>query len=269
MTDDAGSVAQDAVGPIPYRMALAGGWIDQPFVSRLNPRPPGSMVVACLEPEGWVRERSGMASGTRRVAQTLWSDQLPDRPPMELVRELYTEENRDLDEPSGSQDMIGLVYPGICRLDYDAAHEDGIFPSHIEQCNDPDIAGWLGQVIQIIPVGPRPRGYAPLGEKHLDPDWIQKLGQSGADCFDAILARDVTALGASMNDCMTCWATLLPETVRHPSIPADLPGILAHYQSRYPGAMYSGCGGGYLYIASEEPVRGAITATVRIKRRSS
>ena len=40
----------DVIGAIPYRMALAGGWIDQPFVSRLNPTPPGSMVVVGLEP---------------------------------------------------------------------------------------------------------------------------------------------------------------------------------------------------------------------------
>ena len=33
------------IGAIPYRMALAGGWIDQPFVSRHNPTPPGAMVV--------------------------------------------------------------------------------------------------------------------------------------------------------------------------------------------------------------------------------
>ena len=28
------------IGRIPYRLALAGGWIDQPFVSRHNPKPP-------------------------------------------------------------------------------------------------------------------------------------------------------------------------------------------------------------------------------------
>ncbi len=27
---------------------MAGGWIDQPFVSTLNPEPPGSMVVVSL-----------------------------------------------------------------------------------------------------------------------------------------------------------------------------------------------------------------------------
>ena len=31
------------IGSIPYRMAFAGGWIDQPFISQLNPTPPGSM----------------------------------------------------------------------------------------------------------------------------------------------------------------------------------------------------------------------------------
>ncbi|GEM_PF-6845641 len=34
---------------IPYRLALAGGWIDQPFVSERNPEPPGSMVVISEE----------------------------------------------------------------------------------------------------------------------------------------------------------------------------------------------------------------------------
>ena len=27
----------DVIGSIPYRMAFAGGWIDQPFVSLHNP----------------------------------------------------------------------------------------------------------------------------------------------------------------------------------------------------------------------------------------
>ena len=63
----------------------------------------------------------------------------------------------------------------------------------------------------------------PLGEKHLDPDWIGRLGQSGKDCYDAILAKDVFALGASMNECMLCWETILPHTVRHETVGVDLP----------------------------------------------
>ena len=124
-------------------MAFAGGWIDQPFVSRLDPRPPGSMVVVALEPTFRFMERPGMATGTRNVALRLWNGRLPDGEPAELVRELYAEENRGKAEPSGSQDMIGLIYPGVNRLDFDFRHEGGIFPGHIESNNDPAVARWL------------------------------------------------------------------------------------------------------------------------------
>ena len=66
-----------AVGSLPYRLQLAGGWIDQPFVSSLNPEPPGSMVVVSLEPTVRYMDRCGMATGTRAVAQALWGDALP------------------------------------------------------------------------------------------------------------------------------------------------------------------------------------------------
>ncbi len=256
----------EIIGEFPYRMAFAGGWIDQPFVSRLNPARIGSMVVVGLEPSSWFMERAGMATGTRNVALQLWNGRLPDREPAELVRELYAAENRGKTEPSGSQDMIGLIYPGVNRLDYDFTHEGGIFPRHIESNNDPGVARWLEQVIHFLPVAPRPDGYNPLGVKNLDPAWICRLGATGQECFDAIVARDAPALGASMNACMDCWETILPQTVQHPTVKTDLKGILAYYQSRYCGAMYSGCGGGYLFVVSTEPVPGAFQINVRIAK---
>ena len=56
------------LGAIPNRLQLAGGWIDQPFVSRHNPKPPGSMVVVQIEPDFRPMDRSGIASGTRAIA---------------------------------------------------------------------------------------------------------------------------------------------------------------------------------------------------------
>jgi len=256
----------DVIGEIPYRMAFAGGWIDQPFVSRLNPDRVGSMVVVGLEPTSWFMERAGMSTGTRNVALKLWSSRLPEREPAELVRELYAEENRGKSEPSGSQDMIGLIYPGVNRLDYDFEHEGGVFPRHIESNNDPRVARWLEEVIHVLPIAPRPEGYNPLGIKNLDPAWICRLGRTGRECFDAIVACDAQALGKSMNACMECWEAILPQTVRHPTVTTDLKGILAYYQSRYCGAMYSGCGGGYLFVVSTEPVPGAFKVDVRIKK---
>lgn len=256
----------DIVGKLQYRIALAGGWIDQPFASQHNPAPPGSMVVVAVEPEFRWMDRSGICGSTRQIALELWGGELPDQDPAELVRELYKAENEGLAEPSGSQDMIGLIYPGISRLDYNFAVEGGLFPEHIESCNDPDVAAWVGEVIHIIPVAPRPEGYNPLETKNLDPEWIGRLGKSGQDCYDAIVGKDLKALGASFNECMACWEAIVPGTVRHRTLKVDLVELLEFYQATYPGAMYSGCGGGYLYVVSDEPVLGAFQTRVRIKR---
>jgi len=64
----------DVIGEIPYRLALAGGWIDQPFVSQHNPATPGSMVVVGVEPTCRFMDRAGLATGTRRVALRLWNN---------------------------------------------------------------------------------------------------------------------------------------------------------------------------------------------------
>jgi hypothetical protein len=251
------------IGRIPNRLALAGGWIDQPFVSRHNPSPPGSMVVVSLEPLFRVMDRAGCASGTRAVAMKLWGGRLPDRPKEQLVRELYAAENQGKAEPSGSQDMIGLVYPGISRLDYDYSVHGGVFPARIQSLNGPRVTRWLEKVLHVLPVAPRPDGYSPLGEKDLDPKWIARLGQTGRDCFEAIRRRDVAALGASMNACMICWEKLLPHTIKHPGLELDLKALLRVYQRQYSGAMYSGCGGGYLFVVSDAPVPGAFKVNIR------
>src|SRR5581483_8854115 len=60
---------------IPFRLDLAGGWLDQPFVSR---HAPGAVLTVSVEPTIAFNERSGMASSSRRRARELWHTQLPD-----------------------------------------------------------------------------------------------------------------------------------------------------------------------------------------------
>jgi len=253
----------EAIGGIPYRLALCGGWIDQPFVSARDPSPPGSMTVVAVEPDFRFMDCAGMATSTRKVAARLWGARLPDRSPAELVRELYAEENRGKGEPSGAQDMVGLVYPGVTRMDFDASVDGGVFPSAVESREDEEILAWLEKTIKILPVGPRPAGYSPLGIKNLKPDWVRRLGASGRDCFDSIMRRDLAGLQASMRECMLAWEALLPETLMHPLLSVDLIALLACYRDRYGGAMYSGCGGGYLFVATEQPVPGSFGFRVR------
>ena len=267
MKNKAASPIAKLLGSIPNRLQFAGGWIDQPFVSRHNPKPPGSMVVVQIEPDFRPMDRSGLASGTRAIAMKIWKGRLPNRAPEDLARELYEVENKGKAEPSGSQDMIGLVYPGVNRLDYDCEIHGGVFPSHIESCNSAKVGRWLKRVLYLIPVGPRPNGYSPLRKKNLDPKWVARLGQSGRDCYDAIVKMDAQALGASFNLNMKCWETLLPHVVRHPSLELDLMRLLKAYQQQYLGAMYSGCGGGYLMIISNKPVLGAFKVNILVAQK--
>jgi hypothetical protein len=263
-TAPSGAALRGAIGSLPYRLQMAGGWIDQPFVSSLNPEPPGSMVVVSLLPTVRYMDRCGMATGTRDAARALWGDTLPaNRTPASLVRELYAVENADKTEPSGSQDMCGLIYPGISRLDYDASVDGGWFPAHVESTSDPDVVAWLERVIHLVPVMQRAPGYGPLGIKRLDPAWIARLGASGRACYDAILAMDLRALGESLNECSLAWDAILPQVFEHPTINVDLRGLLAGYAAEYPGAMLSGCGGGYVIVASETPPPGSSRIAVR------
>jgi hypothetical protein len=261
----ASSDLQRAIGRFPYRLQLAGGWIDQPFVSKANPEPPGSMVVVSMQPTVPYMERSGMATGTRRVAQALWNDQLPaDRAPEELVRELYAAENAGRNDPSGSQDMCGLIYPGISRLDYDASVEGGWFPRCIESTSDPGVVAWLEGVLHLVPLGPRPEGYDPLVTKNLDPGWVKRLGDCGSACYDAIVDMDLTALGESLKENSYAWRAILPAVYEHETLRGDLWDLLEGYMAEYPGAMQSGCGGGYIIVASDEPPAGSSRITVRV-----
>ena len=252
------------IGSIPYRMAFAGGWVDQPFISAHNPSPPGSMVVVSLEPTFPFMTKCGIGTSSRQVAMKIWGGTLPDKDPQFLMRELYHAENADRSEPSGSQDMAGIVFSGVNRLDYDVNFEGGFFPVHVESNNDPKVACWLEDVIFCLPVNQRLNGYSPIDVINLDSTWIERLGQSGKDCFQAILDQNAEKLGSSMNETMRCWEAILPHTVRHPTITINLLEILEFYQSRYYGAMYSGCGGGYLYVVSDEPVPGTFKVNIRI-----
>jgi hypothetical protein len=62
---------------------------------------------------------------------------------------------------------------------------------------------------------------------------------------------------------MKCWEAILPHTVRHPTIQIDLMGLIAYYQDHYEGAMFSGCGGGYIYVVADQPVPGGFQVKVR------
>lgn len=237
----------------PYRICIAGGWMDQPWVSEVHP---GSVVVAQIWPIIDYNDRSGMATSSRDVAIELWGGKIPEGNPVRNARLLFGAENPPGSKYiSGSQDHLGILVPGISRLDYDGSY----WPSNIENTVDQKTCDWLSEVLHLVPLTPRPVGYDPLLEKHLEKEFVKLLGDAGNKCYEGIITKNLQLLGESMSETFYAWRKILPHTV-----PGSVLEVMeSRYFGKYPGAITSGSGGGYAVVASDKPVEGALKMKVR------
>jgi cytidyltransferase-like protein len=237
----------------PYRLCLAGGWIDQPWVSKIHP---GSVVVAQIWPTMDFNSRSGLATSSRDFGIKIWGDRYPEGDPVENAKILFGAENPPGTKyVAGSQDHLGLIMPGVNRLHYNG----GYWPDYIQSSVDKDICDWLTDVIHLVPLKPRPDGYDPLKEMHLEKYFIRDLGEAGDRCWESILRKDILGLGKSLSDTLISWKKILPLTVPD-DIMKDMETI---YFTKYHGAITSGCGGGYIIVVSENAVPGEVRIKVR------
>jgi cytidyltransferase-like protein len=234
----------------PYRVCIAGGWVDQPWVSKIYP---GSVVVAQIHPTEDFNDRSGMATSSRNVAIDLWGGKIPAGDPIKNAKLLFGAENPPGSKYiSGSQDHIGLMAPGINRLYYDG----DFWPSKIDNAIDQDICEWLSKSLRLICLKPRVENYDPLSEMNLKEEWIKKLGEAGELCWKSILNKDIEGLGRSMTQSFEMWQLILPGTV------PEWVNKEAENYKHFPGLITSGSGGGYLMIASDREIQGAIKLSI-------
>jgi hypothetical protein len=156
---------------------------------------------------------------------------------------------------SGSQDHIGLLYPGINRLYYNGDY----WPERIDSTIDKEICDWLSNVLWLVPLEPRPQGYNPLKIMHLEKPLIKELGESGENCWEAILKKDVPGLGKAVKDTFLSWIKILPLTVPD----WVMNEMETKYFPNYAGAITSGSGGGYVIVISDKMVGNAIRIKIR------
>jgi hypothetical protein len=94
---------------------------------------------------------------------------------------------------------------------------------------------------------------------HLEKNLIRDLGEAGDRCWESIMRKDINGLGKSLSDTLKSWKQILPLTVPD-DIMKEMESI---YFSDYPGAITSGCGGGYVIVVSEKEVPGEVRIKVR------
>ncbi len=235
---------------LPYRICLAGGWMDQPFVSEYHG---GPVVTVNIHPTQDFNLRSGMATSTRNVWNRLKDSDLFPNDPVELARLLFGYENPPGTKyVSGSQDHLGLTMPGANRLYYDGQY----WPEKIDSTVDEDICDWIENSICLVELFARPDGYDPLVQQNITTEGVKRLGDAGDCCWDAILSKNIKKLGHALTETHRAWADILPLTTSK-----AIEEECNKYKSY--GRVTSGCGGGYIVLVTEEDVPGSFRIKVR------
>ena len=232
------------IDQMPYRIDLAGGWSDQPFVSKHHP---GAVVTLSIEPTIEFNERSGMATSTRRKAIEIWGNKLPPDDPEKVAKMLFCCDNPP-GSPyiSGSQDSIGIVYSGLVRSYY----EGDYWPATIEHHVDGACLDFVESGLYLKPLGPRGATYDVLSDTRIDEANAGELAEAADWCWRSLLARDLKGLGVAMRRSFEAQIAMFP----HMTSP-DIMELINSYQDQVLGWKLAGAGGGgYLVMASEQPI---------------
>ncbi len=240
---------------IPYRIDLAGGWLDQPFVSKFHP---GPVLTVSIEPLVEFNDRSGMASSTRRRAVQLWGAMIPHGEPEMLARVLFGFENPPgTVTVAGSQDALGIVLPGLNRLDYASDY----WPQKIESVQDEFVLRWLEDHLHLVTIGPRTTDFSVLDETRIDAARARALAEAASDCWQALLECDLRGFGEAIRRSFHAQVAMFPRMMND-----HIRRAIDRYRDVALGWKLSGAGGGgYLTLVSDTPIENAMRIKIRRK----
>ena len=247
------TTALRTVNQIPFRIDLAGGWLDQPFVSRHYP---GAVITISLEPTLQFNDRSGMASSTRRSAIDMWGPRLPAGDPEKLARILFCYDNPPgTKEISGSQDAIGIVIPGLAKANYDGDY----WPTSIERLQDELALQFIENSLYLVTLGPRHAEYDVLANTDIDHWRAKALADPTEACWEAIKKRDIAAFGRSFRESFEAQIAMFPNMMNDSVVE-----LIDRYKDETLGWKLSGAGGGgYLILVADKPIENAVRIVAR------
>jgi cytidyltransferase-like protein len=242
--------------PIPYRIDLAGTWIDQPYVSKYHP---GWAITASIEPTIEFNERSGMATSTRKKAIELWNDTLPMENPEKMAKVLFRYDNDPgTKDVSGSQDSIGITIPGVNRFYYD---KENYWPSKFETITDMAVIKWLEERLYMVTLWPRPAGFVVLEDTRITVENVKKLNEGAEMAWDGLKSKNISLFTKGFTASFNAQVTMFPKMMN-----SKIADIIDSYRDTALSWKLSGAGGGgYLILISEKVIPNAIRVKIRVK----
>ena len=248
------SIRKNVTSQLPYRLDLAGTWIDQPYVSKYGA---GWAITISLEPTVEFMERGGMSTSTRNAARKIWPYALPDYNYTMLARLLFCFENEPAghEHVSGAQDSIGICVPGICRHYYNKNY----WPEKIETCDDEETIAWLENHVCLIPMFPRPEGTSVIKDCDITEPKVANLTHAAAQCWNAIINRDLKEFARWYQASFEAQISMFPSMMN-----AEVEKYIDRYRSKALAWKMAGAGGGgYLALVCDEIPEEAIRIVIR------
>lgn len=239
---------------IPYRIDLAGTWIDQPYVSEHGA---GWALTISIEPTIEFMERGGMSTSTRNAARKIWPYELPSYNEEMMARLLFCFENDPEREGhiSGAQDAIGICMSGLNRHYYDNHY----WPLRIEHCQDESILSWLEEHLCLVEMFPRPQGYSVVKGKDINPKKVAKLTEAADRCWEAIQAKNLTKFAEAFQDSFNAQVSMFPSMMNE-----EVENYIEVWRDKALAWKMTGAGGGgYLCLVVDKLPEGAIPIKIR------
>jgi hypothetical protein len=123
-----------------------------------------------------------MSSSTRNKAIEVWGNNFPTHLSLEkLSKILFSIENPPGTKYiSGSQDSIGIVYPGLNRLEYD----NDYWPKEIISINNEEIILWIENHLFLKELIPREHSYDVLDNTNINEEYAKELSIASNELWE-------------------------------------------------------------------------------------
>jgi galactokinase/mevalonate kinase-like predicted kinase len=192
-----------------------------------------------------------MATSSRKKAVELWQTQIPAGNREELAKLIFCIENPPGTKTvSGSQDQLGILLPGLNKLNYD----NGFWPVSIESVTDDETLNFVAEHLYLIQLPQRKQDYDVLDKTNINRASAKKLADATERCWAAIKAHDADIFGKSMTECFEAQLEMYPAM----STP-DVQEAIGNYRGQACGWKLSGAGGGgYMTLIAKKPIPNAI-----------
>ena len=197
-----------------------------------------------------------MASSTRNKAIELWNNRIPGNDFEKLSKILFCYENPPGTKIiTGSQDSIGIVYPGLNKIHYD----NNFWPFKIENILDEEKLKFIEENIKLIPLEPRNNTFDVLSKINLLEKHVKDLAKSSDKLWNSILNLDLKNFGESFLDSFNAQVKIFPKMLNN-----KISKTIKKYQYDVIGYKLSGSGGGgYLILVTNKKVKGSIKIKIR------